>query len=157
MFKSNLIIGFNTLSTPVLFIYATHYVQCSKLDTVALLKRENGLEEIIIYKVIDESHIGNVELTFLDPCGNDLIIYIVGTSRTWKHSMDDVLLVQIVYVGKSGKFMLHHSLLSKTKSQLSSSKSEECKKKTFHYSHQARVLNGVQVGCDSLTERWSFC
>ena len=26
------------------------------IDTIALLKRENGLEEIIICKVIDESH-----------------------------------------------------------------------------------------------------
>jgi hypothetical protein len=32
-------------------------------DTIDLLKGENGLEEIIIYKVISESHIGNLELT----------------------------------------------------------------------------------------------
>lgn len=41
------------------------------------LKEESGLEEIILYKVIDESHIGNEELTCFDTCGNDPILYTI--------------------------------------------------------------------------------
>ena len=44
-------------------------------DTVSLLKEESGVEEIILCKVIDESHTGNLELTNLDPCENDPILY----------------------------------------------------------------------------------
>ena len=32
--------------------------------------------KIAIYKVVDEIHIGNVELTYLDPYGDDPNIYI---------------------------------------------------------------------------------
>ena len=85
-------------------------------DTVSLLKEEIGLEEIILYKVIDESHTGNVELTNLDPCENDPILYTIGTSGTWTHSIDDVFLVLMVYVDDSGKRMLHHPSLSEIKS-----------------------------------------
>ena len=66
-------------------------------DTISLLKGENGLEEIIICKVIDESHIWNVELTTLDPCGDDPILYTFSTNDIWTHTMDDVLHVQMVY------------------------------------------------------------
>ena len=48
-------------------------------DTIDILKGDNGSEEIIICKVIDESHSGNLELTRLDACGDDPILYIVGT------------------------------------------------------------------------------
>jgi hypothetical protein len=53
-----------------------------KFDIVSLLKRENGLEEIIICKVIDESHMRNLELTCLGTCGNDPVLYIVCTNDT---------------------------------------------------------------------------
>ena len=38
--------------------HSLHYVKGKdpKFDTIVLLKGENGLEEIIICKVIDESH-----------------------------------------------------------------------------------------------------
>jgi hypothetical protein len=80
-------------------------------DTISLLKGENGLEEIIICKVIDESHMRNLELTCLDPCGNDPILYIVGTNDMWTHSMHDVFPVQMVYADEGGKLMLHHPSL----------------------------------------------
>lgn len=59
-------------------------------DIVSLLKQENGLEEIILYKFIDDSHTRNVELTCLDPCGNDPILYTIGTSGRWTRSIDDI-------------------------------------------------------------------
>ena len=54
-----------------------HFVRgkAPNFDIVALVKEESGLEEIILCKVIDESHTGNVELTNLDPCENDPILY----------------------------------------------------------------------------------
>ena len=85
-------------------------------DTVALLKEESGLEEIILCKVIDESHTGNVELTNLDPCENDPILHTIGTSGTWTHSIHDVFPVLMVYAYDSGKLMMHHPSLSKIKS-----------------------------------------
>jgi len=78
-------------------------------DTIALLKEENGLEEIIIFKVIDEYHKGNLALTCLDPCGNVPILYIVGTNGTWTHNLDDSLFVQMV-------LMLFHTSLFRVKS-----------------------------------------
>lgn len=89
-------------------------------DTVSLLKEKSGLEEIILYKVVDESHIGNVELTCFDPCGNDPILHTIGTSGTWKRSIYDVLPILMVYADDSSKLMLHHPSLSEIKSQLSS-------------------------------------
>ena len=77
-------------------------------DTIALLKGDIGSEEIRICKVIDESHSGNLELTRLDPCGDDPILYTIGTNDTWTHTMDDVLPLQKVYADESGKLMLHH-------------------------------------------------
>ena len=59
-------------------------------NIVALLKEENGLEEIIFFKFINESHTGNVELTNLNPCENDPILYTIGTSGTWTRSIDYV-------------------------------------------------------------------
>jgi len=85
-------------------------------DIVSLLKEESGLEEIILCKVIDESHTGNVELTNLDPCENDPILYTIGTSGTWTHSIDDVFPVLMVYADDSGKLMLHHPSLFEIKS-----------------------------------------
>ena len=68
------------------------------------------------------SHIQETsELTHLDPCGDDPILYTVGTNDTWTHSMDDVMHVQMVYVDESGKLMLHHPSLCEIKSQLCSS------------------------------------
>ena len=67
------------------------------------------------------SHNQEIELARLDPCGDDPIIYIVGTNDTWTHSMGDVMHVQMVYANESGKFMLHHPSLCEIKSQLSSS------------------------------------
>lgn len=84
-------------------------------DTITLLKGEKYLEEIIIYKVIDESHIGNVEFTCLDPCSNDPILCTVGTSGTWTNSMDDVLPIQMVYANESGNLMLQHPSLFQIK------------------------------------------
>ena len=81
-------------------------------DTAALLKEESGLEEIILYKVIDESHTVNVELTNLDPCKNDPILYTIGTNGTWTRSIDEVLPILMVYADDSGKIMLHHPSLS---------------------------------------------
>ena len=94
-------------------------------DTISLLKGDNGSEEIIICKVIDESHTINLELTRLDPCGDDPILYIVGTNDTWTHSMDDVMCIEMVYADESGKLMLHHPSLCEIKSQLSISGSDE--------------------------------
>ena len=85
-------------------------------DIVALIKEESGLEEIILCKVINESHTGNVDLTNLDPCGNDLILYTIGTNGTWTRSIYDVLSVLMVYADDSGKLMLHHPSLSEIKS-----------------------------------------
>ena len=85
-------------------------------DIVSLLKEESGLEEIILYKVIDESHTENVELTNLDPCQNDPILYTIGTSGTWTRSIDDVLLILMVYADDNDKLMLHHPSLFEIKS-----------------------------------------
>jgi hypothetical protein len=68
---------------------------------------------------------GNLEMTWFDPRGNDPIIYTNGTNATWVDSMHDVLAIPIVYVGKYGKLMFHHISLSETKSQLSLSWSDE--------------------------------
>ena len=70
-----------------------------------------------------------VELTMLDPCGDDPIIYTVSTNDTWTHTMDDVLPIQMLYPDESGKLMLLHHSLSEIKSQLSSSGSDENHKK----------------------------
>ena len=91
-------------------------MQCVRLkspnfDIVFLLKEESGLEEIIFYKVIDESHTWNVELKCLDPCGNDPILYTIGTSGTWTCSINDVFPILMVYVDDSVKLMLHHPSL----------------------------------------------
>ena len=75
------------------------------------------------------SHIGNVELTTLVPCGDGPIICIVSTNDTWTHTMDDVLPVQMVYADESGELMLHHPSLSEIKSQLTSSGPDENHKK----------------------------
>ena len=77
-------------------------------DSVSLLKEESGLEEITLYKVIDESYTWNVELSCLDPCGNDSVLYNIGTNGIWTCSIDDVFPVLMVYVDDSGKLMLHH-------------------------------------------------
>jgi hypothetical protein len=87
----------------------------SNFDTISLPKGENGLEEIIICKVIDESHMGNLELTCLDPCSNDLILYTIDTNDTWIHSMDDVSFFQMVYADEGGKRSFHQPSLSKIK------------------------------------------
>ena len=63
----------------------------SNFDTFSLLKGENGLEVIIIFKVIDDSQTGNVELTILDSFGDDPILYTISTNDTWTHTMDGVL------------------------------------------------------------------
>ena len=107
-------------------------------DTVALLKEESGLEEIILCKVIDESHTGNVELKNLDPCENDPIIYTIGTSGTWTRSIDDVFPVLVVNVDDSGKIMLHHTSLSEIKSQLSS--------RSYEYRSTAVIKRGFYMG-----------
>ena len=57
----------------------------------------------------------------LDPFGDDPILYAVSTNGTWTHTMDDAMLVQMVYADESGKLMFHHPSLSEIKSQLSSS------------------------------------
>ena len=67
-----------------------------KFDTISLLKGDNGLEETIICKVIYESHSRNLELTCLDLCRDDPIIYTIGTNDIWTHSMEDVMHVQMV-------------------------------------------------------------
>ena len=90
-------------------------------DTIALLKGDNGWEEIIICKFINESHTKNIELTTLVPCGDGPILSTASTNDTWTHTMDDVMSVQMVYADESGKLMLHHPSLSETKSQLNSS------------------------------------
>jgi len=86
-------------------------------DTIIILKWENGLEYVVIYKFIDKSHIGNLEFTCLDHCG-DPNIYNVGTNNKWMHSMHDVFLVNMVHIDGGGKIMLHHTSLSEIKSQL---------------------------------------
>ena len=102
-------------------LHCRSYMKCDRgkapnFDTVSLLKEERVLEEMILYKFIDDSHTGNVELTNLDPCENDPILYTIGTSGTWTHSIDDVFPVLMVYADDSGKIMLHHPSLSKIKS-----------------------------------------
>ena len=77
----------NNIQIPYQLRYCS-FMQCVRgkspnFDTVALLKEESGLEEIILCKFIDESHTGNVESTNLDPCENDPILYTIGTSGTW--------------------------------------------------------------------------
>ena len=84
-------------------------------DNVSLIKEENGLEDIILCKVIDESHTRNFELTCLDPCGNDPILYTIGTNGTWTDSIDDVFPVLIVYAYDNGKTMIHHPSLFQIK------------------------------------------
>ena len=93
-------------------------------DIVSLLKEESCLEEIILCKVIDESHTGNVELKNLDTCENDPILNTIGTSGTWTCSIDDIFPILMVYADDSGKLMLHHPSLSEIKSQLYSSSYE---------------------------------
>ena len=87
-------------------------------------------------------------MTCLDPCGDDPILYTVGTNDTWTHSMDDVLLVQMLYADESGKLMLQHPSLSEIKSQLSSSGSDENHKK-----HSTAVIKrGFYMGsCSDVT------
>lgn len=64
----------------------------------------------------------------MDPCGNDRIIYSVGTNDTFIYSIDDVFPIQMVYANESGMIMLQHISLSKIKSCLSSSGSNESHK-----------------------------
>ena len=99
------------------------------LYIIPLLKGDNDSKEIIICKVIDESHSGNLELTRLDPYGDDPILYTIGTNDTWTHSIDDVMHVEMVYADESGNIELHHPSLCEIKSQLSSSGSDENHKK----------------------------
>ena len=81
-------------------------------------------------------------MTRLDPCGNDPILYTIGTSGTWIHSMDDVFPVQMVYENESGKLMLHHPSFFKIKSYLCSSGSNQ-----YHKKHSITVIKkGFYVG-----------
>jgi len=89
------------------------------------LKGENCLEEIIICIVIDEARTINLELTCLDPCGNDPIMYTVGTNDGCTHSVHDVLIALMVYANEGVEIMLHHPSLREIKSWLSSSGSYE--------------------------------
>jgi hypothetical protein len=83
-----------------------------------------------------------------DPCGDDPILYTVSTNDTWAHTMDDVLLAQMVYSDESGKLMLHHPSISEIKSQLSSSGTDENHKK-----HSTAVIKrGFYMGsCSDVT------
>ena len=65
----------------------------------------------------------------MDHCGDDPILYIVGTNDTWTHSMDDVMHAQMVYADESSNIMVHHPSLCEIKSQSSSSGSDENHKK----------------------------
>ena len=133
-------------------------IQCVRgkypnFDKVSLLTQENGLEEIILYRVIDESNTRNVELTCLDPFETDSILYTIGNSGTCTCSIDYVFPILMVYVDDSDKVMLHHPSFFEIKSWLSS-RSYEYHKKSFHCNPQVGVLYGIQVKCDSLIGRW---
>lgn len=100
-------------------IWCCSFMQCVRgnvpnFDVVSLLK--GGLEEIISSKVIDESHTWNLELTCLDRCDNDPLLYNVGNSGMWTHGMDDVFPIQMMYANESGKLMLYHPPLFEMKS-----------------------------------------
>lgn len=96
------LINFNVI--PMQFIKGT----VPNFDIVALLKEETSLKEMILYKIIDEYHMGNLELTCLNPYGNDLILYIVCTNYTQAHFMHDVFSVHMKYGDEGSKIMLHY-------------------------------------------------
>lgn len=77
-------------------------------DIVSLLKGENVIEDIDISKVIDESQTWVLDLTYLDHCGNDPIIYIAGTNDMWTHNIHYVFHVHILYANEGVNLMLHH-------------------------------------------------
>lgn len=70
------------------------------------------------------------------------MLYAVGTNVTWTHGLYDIFLVKMVYVDENGKIMLHHPSLSKIKSQLTSSGSNES-----HKEHSTIVIKqGFYMG-----------
>ena len=60
---------------------------------------------------------------------------MVGIIGTWAHSVDDVLLVQMVYANENGNIMQHHPSFFEIKSQLCSSGSNE-----YHKKHSTIVI-----------------
>ena len=81
----------------------------------------------------------------MDPCGDDPILYIVGTNDTWTHSMDDVMHAQMVYADESSNIMVHHPSLCEIKSQLSWSGSD----KNHKNNSNAVIKRGFYMGSSS--------